>query len=146
MTYYKKISTIQNCLYDNNVPTDLHSIIFDYYGDLDESVEDLMNKHCFYQINCSSFIQRLRGYYCQICNKFLEVKSMRQLQRHINSVEHRHNLQDDDCDKPRCIQDFKKCCGDKWFKNMPKVPKKFKKNFIDDLTPQNIEICFNKMN
>ena len=59
MTYYKKISTIQNCLYDNDVPTDLHSIFFDFYGDLDESVDDLNNKHCFYKINCSSFIQHI---------------------------------------------------------------------------------------
>ena len=67
---YKKIKTIQKCLFNNNVPEDLFDIIFDYYGDTEESVEDLHNKHCFYQINCSSIVKRTRGYFCSVCNSF----------------------------------------------------------------------------
>lgn len=149
MTYnYKKIKTIQKCLFNNKVPEDLFDIIFDYYGDTEESIDDLHNKHCFYQINCSSIVKRTRGYFCSVCNNFLEVKSVKQLSRHCKCVEHRQNLLDyNEClTKKISIQEIKIICATKWFRgmNMKRIPQKFKKNFIDDLFPIPIVIDFNQ--
>ena len=149
MTYnYKKIKTIQKCLFQNKVPEDLFDIIFQYYGDTEESVDDLHNKHCFYQINCSSIVKRTRGYYCAVCKSFLEVKSIKQLNRHCKCVEHRQKLLDyNDAIYPLCdIQEIKNICASKWFRgmNLKRIPQKFKKNFIDDLYPVPIVIDFEK--
>ena len=145
MSYYKTVKTIQNCLYNYDVPTDLYDIFFDYYGDINESVDDLNNKHCFKIITCSSFVRRVRGYYCCICNNFLEVKSTKQLKRHIRSKEHCLNLEYDyDFSTSITDDDIKRFCADKWFKGMKRIPKKFKKNFCDDLNVEQIVIDFKK--
>ena len=142
MTYYKKVKTIQKCLLNNDVPDDLFDIIFDYYGDTKESVDDLHNKHCFYQIGCTSIIRSIRGYFCQVCGVFLEVKSVKQLHRHCKCVEHRRNLPL--YNKLCCIDDIRKICGAKWFRGMGKISQKYKKNFINDLNPVPVVINFEK--
>ena len=145
MSYYKTIKAIQKGLYDNNVPDDLFDIIFDYYGDFDETIDDLTNKHCFYKILCSSFIQELKGYYCSVCHKFLELKTIRQLKRHTLCKEHRTKIRNYlDVEQKYTKNDMSKCCAEKWFKNMPRVPKKFIKNFTDDLRPTSVVIDFKK--
>lgn len=146
MTYYKKVKTIQKSLFQNNVPDDLFDIIFDYYGDTEETVDDLHNKHCFYQITCSSVVRNVRGYFCRVCDSFLEVKSVKQLNRHCKCVEHRQNLPDyiKGLNKLSSIPDIQKICGSKWFRGMEKIPKKYIKGFINDLTPIVVVIDFTK--
>lgn len=146
MSYYKTIKAIQQGLYDNDVPDDLFDLIFDYYGDLNETVDDLINKHCFHKILCSSLIQELKGYYCSVCHKFLELKTMKQLKRHCSCHEHRTKLQNHlDVEQKYTKDDIRKCCADKWFKNMHRIPKKFVKNFTEDLRPTPTIVDFKKL-
>lgn len=148
MTYYKKIKTIQKSLFKNNVPEDLFDFIFEYYGDPQESVDDLHNKHCFYQINCSSLVRPIRGYFCHACGVFLEVKSAKQLYRHCKCFEHQANLPfyNKHREKLSDIKEIKEICCSKWFSGVSKSPQsqKYKQNFIDDLNPIPVVINFDR--
>lgn len=145
MAYYKTIKAIQQGLYDNDVPDDLFDMIFEYYGDFDETIDDLINKHCFYKILCSSLIQELKGYYCSVCNKFLEFRTTKQLKRHCNCKEHRKKLkQHSVLDRKITKDEIRKCCADRWFAGLPKLEQRFVKNFTNDLRPEPIIIDFKK--
>ena len=146
MTYYKTIKAIQQGLYENDVPDDLFDMMFQFYGDFDETIDDLINKHCFYKILCSSFIRELKGYYCSVCNKFLEFRTTKQLKRHTLCKSHRIRLQKYIKNEKQPTKDeIRKCCADSWFSGLPQINARCVKNFTDDLRPEPIIIDFKKM-
>ena len=145
MACYKTIKAIQQGLYDNDVPDDLFDMIFEHYGDFEETRDDLINKHCFYKILCSSLIQELKGYYCSVCDKFLEFKTIKQLKRHTLCKSHRNHLQKYVKNEKQPTKDeIRKSCADRWFSGLPQIEQRFIKNFTDDLRPEPIIIDFKK--
>ena len=102
---YKKIFTIHRHLLKNDMPDDLIPIFFEYLGDIDETVEELKNRHCFYEVQClwhvaNKIFQRCRiGYYCKLCEKMYMIQTQSQFKAHLNSVYHRKQL--------KCGKDYK---------------------------------------
>ena len=120
-------------------------MMFQFYGDFDETIDDLINKHCFYKILCSSLIQELKGYYCSVCDRFLELKTRKQLKRHCKCKKHRINIKNHLTHKQPTKDEIRKCCADRWFSGLPEIEQRFIKNFTDDLRPLPIIIDFKKM-
>ena len=90
-SHYKKFFIIQKQLLKHNVPEDVIPIFFDYLGKLDETLDDLDNKHCFYEITCNNDDTHF-GTYCNVCEKILFLKTPKQLHLHCASKGHRNHL------------------------------------------------------
>lgn len=103
---YKKLFKIQKSLLKNDIPDDLMPIIFEYLGDLNESVDELRNKHAFYKIT-GNYVARINwigstqiidwkpytpGHFCNVCQKFYLIHSPAQIRNHINNDYHKKQL------------------------------------------------------
>lgn len=94
MTYtdnFKKILRIHKSLLLHDLPDDIIPDIFEYTGDLNESINDMYNNNCFYAVvsKRSNGSKIPRGHWCHICGRYLQLKSSRQLYRHIISSKHK---------------------------------------------------------
>ena len=93
-SHYKKFFTIQRQLLKCEIPEDLIPIFFDYLGKLDETVEELDNKHCFYKITHDKDAKAPDthfGTYCNVCKKVMFLKTPKQLHLHCTSKGHRNH-------------------------------------------------------
>ena len=99
---YKKLFVIHKHLLKNHIPDDLMLLFFEYIGDLNESVSDLVTKHCFYIVRYKYpyliapkehyMVERVFGHYCNLCKKLYIMQSPAQIRHHIRSNIHRFNL------------------------------------------------------
>ena len=97
MTYtdnFAKILRIHKSLLLHDIPDDIIPEIFEYTGDLDESINDMYNNNCFYAVvsKRSNGSRLTRGHWCHICGRYLQLKSNKQLYRHIISSKHKELL------------------------------------------------------
>ena len=121
MENYKNLFTISRSLLKNNIPDDLIPIFFEYLGNLNESVTDLKNKHCWAEIkyyDLDDKFDRTFGHYCFCCNELYLLHTDTQLKRHALSKNHIKKLKKHDIsDKifaTRLERKFRKKCYS-WF-------------------------------
>ena len=115
---YKKVFTIHKYLIRNEIPDDLMPIIFEYIGNLDESVEDLINHWCFHQLIMDEPLFSCRdgkiiyigntifGFYCSVCQKIYKFQYHRQLREHLEGNVHRFNIKYEPYPKPLTSAEF----------------------------------------
>ena len=87
---FQKVFTVTRQLERNNIPLDLIQLTLEFVGDLNETVDDLVNKHVFSRIEESIYEHDI-AFYCHACNTILFYKTNKGLSRHIESVAHKHN-------------------------------------------------------
>ena len=91
MADYKRIFRITKILRNHNLPDDLIQRIFEYVGEINESIIDLKNSHAFTQF-FQTGTEACYGTYCHYCDKVLVVSSANHLARHIRSRTHSQNV------------------------------------------------------
>lgn len=94
MSDYKRIFRIAKHLRYHNLPEDLIQEIFEFVGEINESIDDLKNSHSFTQFFHKN-TQICHGTYCHYCHKVYFVTSAKHLARHIRSRAHSENLKQD---------------------------------------------------
>ena len=72
---YRKLFTITRELQKKRVPDDLMQLIFEYVGDLNETSDELIDKHAFYRIE-DLISGKTYAHYCKCCEQILLDKSM----------------------------------------------------------------------
>ena len=61
---YRKFFVITREFQKKHMPDDLMQLAFEFLGDIDESVSDMINKHAFVRIE-TSITGKIWGHYCQ---------------------------------------------------------------------------------
>ena len=106
---YKHLFAIHKHLLKREMPDDLIPIFFDYLGDLNETVEDLTNQHCWYKITyddidyfrndqyklVKSWCRKHGGHYCSICHKVYDIRATWEFKQHCRGNVHNRNLKND---------------------------------------------------
>ena len=103
--HYKKLFAIHKQLLKHEIPEDVIPLFFEYLGRLNETAEDLDNKHCFYTVyykkpyykpdgkTLFTSIKYEFGHYCNVCKKIYLVRTPKQLKLHCKSKGHSSNLE-----------------------------------------------------
>ena len=93
MDQIKNIVSIYDTLYSNGMYTELSLKIFEYTGDLNESEDELIDKHTFMSIK--SYRQRFgimrlenESFYCRLCNHY-DYKCLFKKTNHCSSGVHK---------------------------------------------------------
>ena len=103
---HRHLFAIHKQLLRRNIPDDLMPIFFDYLGDLNESVDDLTNKHCWYKITyddteyfrthddklVKSWCRKRGGHYCNVCNKVYDIYVSWEFKQHCRGKVHCRNI------------------------------------------------------
>ena len=84
---------------------DLMQLALEFLGDIDETVEELRNKHAFCRIDKKKTGETF-AHHCRLCRCTLLYKTKKGLARHCRSVEHKVNARSDR--KLRSIRKVKK--------------------------------------
>ena len=85
---FRKLFVITREFQKRDMPDDLMQLTLEFLGDIDESVEELRNKHAFVRIE-TSITGKTFGHYCQHCRSFFSYKTNKGLARHCNSNYHK---------------------------------------------------------
>ena len=105
---YRKLFVITRELQKKRVPDDLMQLIFEYVGDMDETIDELQNKHVFYRIE-NLITGKTYAHYCSCCDQTLCYKTNKGLARHCQSIYHqkKKQLPIQKVTKSTVIDDFK---------------------------------------
>ena len=153
-THYKKLFTIHRELLKRKIPDDIVPIFFDYLGEnLDETGEDLINRHCFYEVKCKEKYKSYRqikyhtykfGHYCQVCDKIYKIRLPNQFLSHKNSSMHQKKLKLHN--QTTNTEVTKKYLKNKIIKQdiLWKYPKKQRLEMIDSVWFEYVEVNFPK--
>ena len=86
---YRKLFVITRELQKKRVPDDLMQRIFEYVGDLNETSEELQDKHAFCRIE-NLITGKTYMHYCYYCDLVLCYKTNKGLARHCDSQTHKY--------------------------------------------------------
>ena len=78
---FRKLFVITREFQKHDMYDDLIQLALEFLGDLDETVEELRNKHAFVRIE-TSITHKIFGHYCHHCRLFLCYKTNKGLARH----------------------------------------------------------------
>ena len=151
--HYKKLFAIHKQLLKREIPEDVIPLFFEFLGDLNETPSDLDNKHCFYEVTYEkpyyltdgktvfTTIEYELGYYCNVCNKILLVKTEKQLKLHCRSNVHCRNLRTYSGKPPQMhrVQEQFQLKNFNWNRYSPRTKKEIAKSVkIKKITLHNI--------
>ena len=84
---YRKLFVITREMQKKRMPDDLMQLTFEFIGDLDETLEELKNKHVFSRIQ-NLISGKTYAHYCHCCDRILMFKTSKGLMRHVESNGH----------------------------------------------------------
>ena len=106
---YRKLFVITRELQKKLMPDDLMQLTFEFVGDLNETVEELSDKHLFYRIE-DLISGKTYAHYCSCCDIILCYKTSKGLARHCESNCHKKMKEHLPTQKPKksqIINEFK---------------------------------------
>ena len=106
---YKHLFAIHKQLLKHEMPDDLIPLFFDYLGDLNETVHDMINQHCWWRITyddtdfilaqnnklARTWSRTHGGHYCTICDKIYDIRATWEFKQHCRGRVHKRNLEKD---------------------------------------------------